>query len=132
LIGTSFDDSIRILFEGFFTLGTNQKVQAAPFYELSQEDHIPQGHLPGSIDRFVDLSAVRQYLADFDSHTGRPFSDPKLQILVPLEGYCFGIRSERRLCEEVHLDLPYRWFCHLDPKDRVPERSTFSKQSQSQ
>ncbi len=44
-----------------------------------------------------------------------------------LVGYCFGIRSERRLCEEVHLNLAYRWFCRLELKDRVPDHSTFSK-----
>lgn len=42
-------------------------------------------------------------------------------------GYCFGIRSERRLCQEVHLNLAYRWFCRLDLTDAVPDHSTFSK-----
>ncbi len=44
-----------------------------------------------------------------------------------LVGYCFGIRSERRLCEKVHLNLAYRWFCRLDLSDRIPDHSTFSK-----
>lgn len=44
-----------------------------------------------------------------------------------LIGYCFGIRSERRLCEEVHLNLAYRWFCRLDLTDHIPDHSTFSK-----
>lgn len=42
-------------------------------------------------------------------------------------GYCFGIRSERRLCEEMHLNLAYRWFCRLGLEDRVPDHSSFSK-----
>ena len=42
-------------------------------------------------------------------------------------GYCFGIRSERRLCEEVHLNLAYRWFCRLGLDGDVPDHSTFSK-----
>ena len=41
-------------------------------------------------------------------------------------GYCYGIRSERRLCEEVELHLAYRWFCRLDLDDQVPDHSTFS------
>ena len=41
-------------------------------------------------------------------------------------GYCYGIRFERRLCEEVELHLAYRWFCRLDLDDRVPDHSTFS------
>ena len=108
-------------------MGPKQEAQAALFYEFSLEDHIPQNHLLRSIDRFVDLSGIRQYLAEFYSHTGRPSIDPELLIRMLLVGYCFGIRSERRLCEEVHLNLAYRWFCRLDLSDRVPDHSTFSK-----
>ena len=108
-------------------MGPRQEAQPALFYQFSLEDHIPQNHLLRSIDRFVDLSGIRTYLADFYSHTGRPSVDPELLIRMLLVGYCFGIRSERRLCEEVHLNLAYRWFCRLDLSDRVPDHSTFSK-----
>lgn len=80
-----------------------------------------------AIDRFIDLSAVRRELASFYSHTGRPSIDPELMIRMLLVGYCFGIRSERRLCGEVHLNLAYRWFCRLGLDGRVPDHSTFSK-----
>ncbi|EAQ24785.1 ISPsy22, transposase truncated [Roseovarius sp. 217] len=108
-------------------LGPKQEAQAALFYEFSLEDHVPQDHLLRSIDRFVDLSTIRAHLAGFYSHTGRPSIDPELLIRMLLVGYCFGIRSERRLCEEVHLNLAYRWFCRLDLNDRIPDHSTFSK-----
>lgn len=97
------------------------------FYKFSLEDHVPQDHLLRSIDLFVDLGGIHAHLADFYSHTGRPSMDPELLIRTLLVGYCFGIRSERRLCEEVHLNLAYRWFCRLDLNDRVPDHSTFSK-----
>ena len=108
-------------------MGPRQEAQSALFYEFSVEDHVPQSHLLRSIDRFVDLSGIRTYLADFYSHTGRQSVDPELLIRMLLVGYCFGIGSERRLCEEVHLNLAYRWFCRLDLSDRVPDHSTFSK-----
>ena len=108
-------------------MGPKQEAQAALFYEFSLEDHVPQNHLLRSIDRFVDLSSIRAYLTDFYSHTGRPSIDPELLIRMLLVGYCFGIRSERRLCEEVHLNLAYRWFCRLELTDRIPDHSTFSK-----
>ena len=108
-------------------MGPKQEAQASLFYEFSLEDHVPQDHLLRSIDRFVDLNDTRQYLADFYSHTGRPSVDPELLIRMLLVGYCFGIRSERRLCEEVHLNLAYRWFCRLDLSDPIPNHSTFSK-----
>ena len=101
-------------------MGPKQEAQAALFYEFSLEDHVPQDHLLRSIDRFVDLSSIRAHLADFYSHTGRPSIDPELLIRMLLVGYCFGIRSERRLCEEVHLNLAYRWFCRLDLTEQLP------------
>ncbi len=108
-------------------MGPRQEAQAALFYEFSLEDQVPQDHLLRSIDRFVDLSGIRSHLADFYSHTGRPSIDPELLIRMLLVGYCLGIRSERRLCEEVHLNLGCRWFCRLELTDRIPDHSTFSK-----
>jgi len=108
-------------------MGPRQKAQAALFYEFCFEDHVPQDHMLRSIDRFVDLSDIRQHLAPYYSSTGRPSVDPELMIRILLVGYCMGIRSERRLCEEVHLNLAYRWFCRLDLSDAVPGHSTFSK-----
>ena len=108
-------------------MGHRQVEQAALFYEFSLERHIPADHLLRSIDRFVDLGQVRQDLAPFYSSIGRPSIDPELMIRMLLIGYCFGIRSERRLCDEVHLNLAYRWFCRLGLDGAVPDHSTFSK-----
>ena len=80
-----------------------------------------------AIDPFVDLEGLRRHLAPFYSTTGRPSIDPELTIRMLLVGYCFGIRSERRLCEEVHLNLAYRWFCRLGLDGVMPDHSTFSK-----
>jgi transposase len=108
-------------------MGHRQVEQAALFYEFSLEKHVPPDHLLRSIDRFVELDEVRRELADFYSHLGRPSIDPELMIRMLIVGYCFGIRSERRLCEEVHLNLAYRWFCRLGLDGQVPDHSTFSK-----
>jgi transposase len=108
-------------------MGHRQVEQAALFYEFSLERHIPADHLLRSIDRFVDLQEVRRNLAPFYSSIGRPSIDPELMIRMLLVGYCSGIRSERRLCEEVHLNLAYRWFCRLGLDGDVPDHSTFSK-----
>ena len=88
---------------------------------------MPEKHLLRAIDRFVDLDGARAHLAPFYSETGRPSIDPELLIRMLIVGYCFGIRSERRLCEEVHLNLAYRWFCRLGLDGDVPDHSTFSK-----
>ncbi|MCH8163279.1 MAG: transposase [Proteobacteria bacterium] len=101
--------------------------QSALFYDFCLDDYIPQNHFLRQIDRILDLSELRRHLAPFYSHTGRPSIDPELIIRMLIIAYCFGIRSERRLCEEVHLNLAYRWFCRLGLEEQVPEHSTFSK-----
>ena len=97
------------------------------FYSFNLDSHVSPDHLLRGIDRFLDLSDLRRHLASFYSHTGRPSIDPELMVRMLLIGYCFGIRSERRLCEEVHLNLAYRWFCRLGLEDAVPDHSSFSK-----
>lgn len=108
-------------------MGSQDGEQEQLFYSFSLEDHVPKDHLLRGIDRFLDLSELRGQLAPFYSHTGRPSIDPVLMIRMLVIGYSFGIRSERRLCEEVHLNLAYRWFCRLGLNERVPDHSTFSK-----
>src|ERR1700757_2431850 len=108
-------------------MGPRQVEQGALFYNFSLDAHVPADHLLRSIDRFVDLSELRRELAPFYSMLGRPSIDPELMIRMLIVGYCFGIRSERRLCQEVHLNLAYRWFCRLGLDGNVPDHSTFSK-----
>lgn len=108
-------------------MGQHSGNQDRLFYSFHLDDHVPSNHLLRGIDRFLDLSELRQHLRPYYSHTGRPSIDPELMIRMLIAGYCFGIRSERRLCEEVHLNLAYRWFCRLGLEDPVPDHSSFSK-----
>ena len=108
-------------------MGDRLVMQESFFYQFRLDDYVPADHLLRGIDRFLDLDGLRRHLAPFYSTTGRPSIDPDLMMRMLLVGYCFGIRSERRLCEEVHLNLAYRWFCRLGLDGDVPDHSTFSK-----
>jgi len=108
-------------------MGRGSGGQKKLFYSFNLDDHVPADHLLRGIDRYLDLGDLRRHLAPFYSDTGRPSIDPELMVRMLIVGYGFGIRSERRLCEEVHLNLAYRWFCRLGLEDAVPEHSTFSK-----
>ncbi len=96
------------------------------FYDFHLDDHVPEDHLLRKIDRFLDFDDLRQKLKPFYCSNGRPSIDPELLLRMLIVGYCFAIRSERRLCEEVHLNLAYRWFCRLGLDGKVPDHSTFS------
>jgi transposase len=110
-------------------MGRQDADQAQFFYAFSLDGRIPKSHLLRRIDVFVikALADVHRELAAFYSHTGRPSIDPELLMRMLTVGYCYGIRSERKLCEEVSLNLAYRWFCRLDLDDAVPDHSSFSK-----
>ncbi len=96
------------------------------FYEFCLDEVVPADHLLRRIDAVLDLSWLRGELAPYYSHTGCPSVDPELMIRMLLIGYCYSIRSERRLCQEVAMNMAYRWFCRLGLEDRVPDHSTFS------
>ena len=96
------------------------------FYEFNLEERVPANHLLRRIDAVLDLSWLRAELKPYYSHTGCPSIDPELMIRMLLVGYCYSVRSERRLCQEVELNLAYRWFCRLGLEDKVPNHSTFS------
>jgi transposase len=72
---------------------------------------VPSDHLVRQIDSVLDLDWVHKELAPYYSHTGRPSIDPVLMIRMLVVGYVFAIRSERRICAEVQVNLAYRWFC---------------------
>jgi len=96
------------------------------FYEFDLEDMVPADHLLRRIDTALDLSWLRGEMRPHYSHLGCPSVCPELMVRMLLIGYCYSIRSERRLCEEVKVNLAYRWFCGLGLEDKVPHHSTFS------
>jgi len=109
-------------------MGRQTGDQSQLFYLFNLEGRIPAGHLLRRINPVVTqiLAGLREKLAPFYSDIGRPSIDPELMIRMLIVGYCYGIRFERRLCQEVELHLAYRWFCRLDLNDLIPDHSTFS------
>jgi transposase len=109
-------------------MGRRRRDQGKLFYEFQLDDRIPRNHLLRRID-VVGTAALADLHKELEPHysdIGRPSIDPELMIRMLIVGYCYGIRSERRLCEEVELHLAYRWFCKLDLEDEVPHHSTLS------
>jgi transposase len=109
-------------------MGRQTGDQSQLFYLFNLERRIPTGHLLRRINPVVTrvLADLREKLVPFYSEIGRPSIDPELMLRMLIVGYCYGIRFERKLCEEVDLHLAYRWFCCLDLDDKVPDHSTFS------
>src|ERR1700691_477873 len=99
------------------------------FYQFRLDERVPKDHLIRRIDGFVTtaLADIHERLEPYYSEIGRPSIDPELMIRMLIVGYCYGLRSERKLTQEVELHLAYRWFCRLDLDDKVPHHSTFSE-----
>jgi transposase len=109
-------------------MGRQTGDQSQLFYLFNLESRVPVGHLLRRINPIVAqvLADLRPKLEPFYSDIGRPSIDPELMIRMLIVGYCYGVRFERKLCEEVALHLAYRWFCRLDLDEKVPDHSTFS------
>ena len=109
-------------------MGRQTGDQSQLFYLFNLEERIPARHLLRRINPIVTrvLADLREKLKPFYSEAGRPSIDPELMLRMLIVGYCYGIRFERKLCEEVELHLAYRWFCCLALDDKVPHPSTFS------
>src|SRR5476651_1268450 len=98
-------------------MGRQTSDQSQLFYLFNLEQRIPASHLLRRINAIVSQILVRENLAVFYSDIGRPSIDPELMLGMLIVAYCYGIRFERRLCEDVTLHLAYRWFCCLDLDD---------------
>ena len=108
-------------------MGRRERGQGQLFYEFSLDEVVPPDHLVRQIDTVLDLGWVHKELEPHYSHTGRPSIDPELMIRMLIVGYVFAIRSERRICAEVQVNLAYRWFCRLGIEDAIPNHSAFSR-----
>src|ERR687888_1494077 len=97
-------------------MGQHMGDQRQLFYSFNLEERIPSRHLLRRINPVVTrvLAALRAKLKPFYSAIGRPSIDPELMLRMLIVGYCYGVRFERKLCEEVDLHLAYRWFRRLD------------------
>jgi len=94
---------------------------------FNPEDVIPDNHLLRKIDRIVSFEYIYDLLKPTYSEIGRPSIDPVSLVKMLLVGYLYGIKSERRLVDEVSLNIAYRWFCGFSITDKIPDHSTFSK-----
>jgi transposase len=108
-------------------MGRRKDGQGQFFYSFDLDAVVPADHLVRQIDGVLDLGWVHRELAPYYSHTGRPSIDPVLMIRMLIVGYTFAIRSERRLCAEVQVNLAYRWFCKLGIEDKIPDHSVFCR-----
>ncbi len=101
--------------------------QGQLFYAFHLDEVVPADHVVRRIDAVLDLGWIHKELAPFYSSTGRPSIDPELMMRMLLVGYVFALRSERRICAEVQVNLAYRWFCRLSIEDKIPDHSVFSR-----
>lgn len=94
---------------------------------LDIDSMIPENHLLRQIKNRVNFDFIYEKAAPYYSNIGRKSIVPVILMKMLLIGYLYGIKSERRLEEEVSLNLAYRWFCGIELMHRVPEHSTFSQ-----
>lgn len=105
-----------------------QNYQARVQVYVDIAEFVPLNHLLRKVDSLLDLSFLKNLTATYYSkNQGRPSIDPQVFFRMILVGYLYGIKSDRRLCEEITYNLAYRWFCRLSLKDKVPDHSSLTR-----
>ena len=99
----------------------------AMFQYFCLDDWVPADHLLRAIDRHIDLRPIREQLRPLYSEIGRPSIDREILLRILLIGYLYGITSERRLLDEVGMNLAYWWFTCLGFDQSMPDDATLSK-----
>lgn len=94
---------------------------------VTLEELMPQEHFLRDLDKFIDFDFIYDNVTDLYSNTGRPLIDPVVMIKMLLIGYIYGIDSERKLEQEITVNIAYRWFLGIDFDERVPDHSTISQ-----
>ena len=94
---------------------------------LDIAEWIPRDHLLRKINQMVSFDFIYDFLAPYYPANGRPSVDPVSMFKMLLVGYLYGIKSERRLVQEIQLNIAYRWFCGFELGEKIPDHSTFSK-----
>lgn len=98
------------------------------FHLITIENLVPEEHFLRKLDRVVDFSFIYEEATDcYCPNNGRPSVDPVILIKYLLIGFLFGIPSERRIEQEIEVNMAYRWFLGLDLNDPVPDHSTISQ-----
>jgi len=101
----------------------NQRI----YYNINLDSLVPKDHFLKRLENLVSFDFVRDITRSYYSHTGKPSIDPVVLVKMLLVGYLFDIRSERKLVEEISLNLAYRWYIGYDLDEEVPNHSVFSK-----
>ena len=91
------------------------------------ENLVPSDHLLRQVEKHIKFSFIYDKTRDLYSDIGRPCLDVVVLFKMMLIGYLFGIRSERRLEQEIKVNVAYRWFLGLGLSDKVPDHSTISQ-----
>lgn len=94
---------------------------------LDLAELIPENHLLRKINQIISFDFIYDLVAPYYPANGRPSVDPVSMFKMLLVGYLYGVKSERRLVQEVQLNIAYRWFCGFELTDNIPDHSTFSK-----
>ena len=88
------------------------------------ENLVPENHLLRKIEKVIDFSFINEICKPYYSgDNGRPAIEPEILFRMLFIGYLYGIRSERRLVEEVKVNVAYRWFLGYDLTEKIPDAS---------
>jgi len=104
-----------------------KKFSSRIYYGINLDDLIPVDHLLKKLEKLISFNWVRDKTKKYYSHTGKPAIDPVVLVKMLIIGYLYNINSERRLVEDISLNLAYRWYVGYNIDEKIPDHSVFTK-----
>ncbi len=109
-------------------LGRKERNQLELFITGSLRQLIPDDHVLVRVDRVLDLSWLRQEVADcYCLGDGRPGIDPEVAVRLMLAGLLLGIVHDRKLMREAHVNIAIRWFVGYGLHEALPDHSSLTR-----
>jgi transposase len=109
-------------------LGRKERGQLQLFITGSLRQLIPDDHILSRVDRVLDLSWLRNEVADlYCAENGRPGIDPDVAIRLMLAGFLLGIVHDRRLMREAQVNIAIRWFVGYELQETLPDHSSLTR-----
>ena len=98
------------------------------FVSINLASMIPKNHILVKIDKIVDFTFIRELTqTKYCKNNGRPSIDPEVFFRMQIISYLYGIKSDRQLCEQIYLNIAFRWFCKFNLEDQIPDHSSLTR-----
>ena len=108
-------------------MAKNRQILNDSFIMATLDELVPQDHMVRKLDEFIDWDFIYEICDPLYSDIGAERTDPVVLFKMMFINIIFGYHSMRKTCEEIKMNIAYRWFLGIGFEQKIPDHSTFSQ-----